>query len=71
MGQAPPLGTFGPLGGAALKEDNNTSSAELVYGCKVTVLGQFLDTPEPLSATFLWNSRIRSSPPRKERSYIE
>jgi hypothetical protein len=38
---------------AAPKEDSNISSAEMVFGCPVTVPGQFLDTPEPPAAQFV------------------
>jgi hypothetical protein len=61
---------MGPLGPqSSPKEDSNISSAELVFGCPVTVPGQFLDTPEPPPAHFVEALQSISLPPNRLRSY--
>jgi hypothetical protein len=48
---------------AAPEDDSNVSSAELVFGCPVTVPGQFLDTPEQPAAKFMEALQSIQSPP--------
>jgi hypothetical protein len=54
---------------ATPKEDDNVSSAELVFGCPVTVPGQFLNTPELPSADFLEGLQATRLLPTRQRSY--
>jgi hypothetical protein len=56
---------------AAPKDDSNTSSAELVFGCRITVPGQFLDSPEPPAASFLEALQDVQPIPTRQRSYAE
>jgi hypothetical protein len=55
----------------APKDDSNTSSAELVFGCRITVPGQFLDSPEPPATSFLEELRDVRPIPTRQRSYAE
>jgi hypothetical protein len=56
---------------AAPKDDSNTSYAELVFGCQITVPGQFLDRPEPVTAMFLAELKSVQPIPTRQRSYAE
>jgi hypothetical protein len=56
---------------AAPKDDSNTSSAELVFGCRITVPGQFLDSPEPPAISFLEALQDVQPIPTRQRSYAE
>ena len=47
----------------APKEDHNISSAELVYGAPLNLLGEFLSTPEPPPANFTEALRTRTALP--------
>jgi hypothetical protein len=48
---------------AAPKDDSNTSSAELVFGCWITVPGQFLDSPSRRRRRPWKNSEMYSQSP--------
>jgi hypothetical protein len=56
---------------AAPKDDSNTSSAELVFGCRITVPGQFLDSPELPATSFLEELQDVQPIPTRQRFYAE